>query len=175
MHMSGGHSTAGGGVVDDVVMYQGAGVQQLQSGEQPQNLLAYWVVGSGGHRPVAPVGESRAQPFAAAEDEVLENGDQPVVFGADVGRTGTAIGQVDPELIGDAAGEIGSRWCCHFGIEPDVGIQRPAPSSCSAPTNRGDDRSRSRQARKPIMPAASKAVTPSQVAAVVKDLVLGSV
>ena len=42
-------------------------------------------VGLGGHRPVAPVGEGGAHTLAAAQDEVLEGGDQPVVVGADVG------------------------------------------------------------------------------------------
>ena len=36
MHVCGGHTAPGGGVVDDVVVHQRAGVQQFQRGEQPQ-------------------------------------------------------------------------------------------------------------------------------------------
>lgn len=75
-------------IVDDVVVHQCAGVQQFQRREQQQDPVVHAGVGLCGHRPVSPVGERGPHAFAAAQDEVLESCDEPVVVGADVGGVG---------------------------------------------------------------------------------------
>lgn len=126
MHVRRWHSAAGRRFVDDVVMDQRAGMQQFQCGEQSQGAVADRVAGVGGGGPVAPVGECRAESLSAEEDEVLENRDKAVVVGSDVGRPGTAVGQISAQLPSDGAGEFGGRRRC-------FDVQRGAPSRVSGP------------------------------------------
>ena len=79
--------------VDHVVVHQSRGVQQFQRGEQQEHLR---VGVFARHRPPAPVGERRAQPLAAAEDELLQAGDQGVVVASDVSGRTAALAQVSP-------------------------------------------------------------------------------
>ena len=138
VHVCGRHAPAGGGVVDDVVVHEGAGVQQFQRREQSQHAVVDRLLGIRRHRPVAPVRESRAQPLAAAQDEVLQNGDQPVVVRTDVGGPGPAGGQMLPKLFGDRAGQLGGRRCCCVQTQrgaPFCAVIRPR----RAPRTRGRD------------------------------------
>ena len=89
---------AGGRGVDDVVVHQRAGVQQLERREQPQHDRLDRVIGGVGHRAPAPVGERRAQPLAAAQHELFEGGGQLGVVGADVGGVAAAIAEIVPQL-----------------------------------------------------------------------------
>ena len=96
--------------VDHVVVHQRRGVQQLQCREQQQRLFVGILAR---HRSPAPIGESRAQPLAAAENEVLQPGDQGVVVAADVRRIRTAVVQIPAQLVGDGAGQLDGCRCFH--------------------------------------------------------------
>ena len=106
VHMYGRPSATRGGVVDNVIVNQRAGVQKLQCGEQQQGLLVDRIIGPGSHRAVTPVGEGRPEPLSAAHYEVLEYTDQTVVRGSDVAGFGPPSGQILPQLFGDCAGQL---------------------------------------------------------------------
>ena len=94
--------------VDHVVVHQRRGMQQLQCREQQQRLFVGVLAR---YRPPAPVGEGRAQPLAAAEDEVLQAGDQRVIVASDVRRIGSAVAQVPAQLVGDGVGQLDGCRC----------------------------------------------------------------
>ena len=82
-------------------------MQQFEAGEQPQHVVTD-TVGTGivGDRAPAPVGERGAQPLAAAQDEVLERGDQAVIVVADVCGGGPAVAEIAPQLRGDGRSQF---------------------------------------------------------------------
>ena len=74
-----------------------------------------------GYRAPTPVGEGRAQPLAAVEDESLQAGDQVGVIAADVGGRVAAVAQVGAQLFGDGVGELNGCRC--FYAQRDSSIQ----------------------------------------------------
>ena len=124
LHVRGRHTAAGGRVVDHVVVNQRAGVQQFQRGEQPEYPVVDAVLRPGGDRPIAPVRESRTQPLAAAQHEVLQRGDQAVVIRADVRRVGASAPQIPPKLVGDGAGQLGGRRSCCLHAQRGTPLSR---------------------------------------------------
>ena len=94
----GGLAPAGVGAVHQVVVDERAGLDELQGGEGRHQLIGVDAAGA----PVAPVGEGRAQPLAAAQHECLQrlgHRQQGVVGGGQPGAlSGEEVGQrlVDP-------------------------------------------------------------------------------
>ena len=113
-------AAAGGGVVDDVVMHQSAGVQQLQRGKQQQHFGIGLRVG---HRTPSPIREGGPQPLAAAQHKVFQRRDQGSVVTTDVRGVAAPVVQVSAKLVGNGAGQLDGCRC--------IDAQRGAPF-CSA-------------------------------------------
>ncbi|SHW84225.1 Uncharacterised protein [Mycobacteroides abscessus subsp. abscessus] len=117
----GGQATAGRRTVDDVVVHQGAGLQQFQCGEQAQYRRVGRVPRIGGDGAPAPVGEGRADALAAAQDELFECSGHLGVGVTDVGAVPPALGEIVEQLICDGVRQLASRRTC--GID----AQRASP------------------------------------------------
>src|ERR1700722_166212 len=94
-------------------------MQQLQCREQQQSLFVGFRARD---RPPAPVGESRAQSLAAAENEVLQAGDQGVIVASDVRRIRSAVTQMPAQLVGDGVGQLDGCRC--FYAQRDTSSSR---------------------------------------------------
>jgi hypothetical protein len=107
--------------VDYVVMHQRRGVQQLERREQHQHPRVRIVVG---HRAPTPIGEGRAQPLAAGENELFQARDQVGVVAADVGGRIAALAQVSAQLFGDGVGELNSCRCFYAQRDTSFCVRR---------------------------------------------------
>lgn len=94
------------GVVDDVVVDQRAGLQQLERREQAQHVGTGHCVGRFDHRAPAPVGERGPHTFTAAQDELLDSCGQFGVHRTDVCAVTATFAQVLAQLFGDGAGQL---------------------------------------------------------------------
>jgi hypothetical protein len=59
------------------------------------------------------VGEGRAQPLAAAEDEILQAGGQRVIVASDVGGLASSVAQIFAQLVDGGVSQLdGCRCSC---------------------------------------------------------------